>query len=278
MTSAMAAALREAPGGACVSWGIPFEIGTVVILAEHPLSIAIGPLRARWLVFLHTSDLRPSQAGPSGISSPMRGEGQLAEHAADYVLCYADGTEARTAIRRRHQLGSFRRHWGENCFAAVAQHKPFPVDVVPQLPGWGWGDAQVRVSSADDGTWVNWLWAWENPCPEQEIAGLRCEPVSGLLVLSAITAGDVTTLPLRWQRRRKACLTLPAGEPFRPQLDRDGLLEQIRLDMGQVISAAPRLVYPPAAWPDSYNNQLPAMSWSNTPRTRKPASTSPAAG
>ena len=33
---------------------------------------------------------------------------------------------------------------------------------------------------------------------------------------------------------------LPEGEAFRPELDEDGLLEQIQLDLGQVISATPR--------------------------------------
>jgi len=59
MTSEMSAALGHAPSGTCVSWGIPFEIGEVVILSDRPVSIEISPTRARWLVFLHTSDLRP---------------------------------------------------------------------------------------------------------------------------------------------------------------------------------------------------------------------------
>ena len=42
----------------------------------------------------------------------MRGRGQLAEHAADYVIRYADGSEVRAAIRRRHQIGAFERRLG----------------------------------------------------------------------------------------------------------------------------------------------------------------------
>ena len=107
LTDQMAAALDAAPSGSCVFWGIPFEIGESVILTDGPVSVEIAPTSARWLVFLHTSDLRPAQPGPGGIISPMRGEGQLAEHAADYVIRYADGSEARAAIRRRHQIGAF---------------------------------------------------------------------------------------------------------------------------------------------------------------------------
>ena len=231
-----------------------------MVLSDQPVSLEIASTRARWLVFMHTSDLRPAPPGPGGIISPMHGEGRLAEHAADYVIRYADGSEAQAAIRRRHQVGTFQRRWGENCFEAVAQHKPYPRHAHHEqtTPSWGW--SQTRVVPADDGPWVNWLWAWENPHPEKAITGFRFEPAAGVVVISAISAGNVTSLPLRWRPRRKACLVLPEGEPFRPELDEDGLLEQIQIDLGQVISATPRLVYPNDAWPDSYNNQLPELS------------------
>jgi hypothetical protein len=260
MTGEMTAALDQAPSGTCVSWGIPFEIGEVVILADQPVAIAITPTQARWLVFCHTSDVRPMPAGPGGVISPMRGAGCLAEHAADYVIGYADGSEARAVIRRRHQLGAFQRGWGENCFEAVAHHKPYPGrGAQEQLrPDWGW--TQTRVSVADDGPWINWLWGWKNPYPEKAIVGFRFEPAAGVLVISAISAGNVASLPLRWRTRRKARLTLPAGEAFQPDLDQDGLLKQIQLDLGQVISATPRLLYPNDAWPETYHNQVPEMS------------------
>ena len=264
MTGEMSAALTHAPSGACVSWGIPFDVGDAVILSDRPVSLEISPIRAHWLVFLHTSDLRPLQPGPGGFITATRGMGQLAEHAADYVVCYADGSEARSVILRRHQLGIYQKNFmfwfGENCFEAVAHHKPFPLRGAQEqlAPDWGW--TQTRVSAADEGAWVNWLWAWENPLPDKAIAGFRFEPVAGTVVISAIAAGNVASLPLRWRPRRKACLVLPEGEPFQADLDRDGLLKQIQLDLGQVISATPRLVYPDDTWPHSYNNQLPEMS------------------
>ena len=109
----------------------------------------------------------------------MRGEGRLATHAADYVICYADGREERLSIRRRHQLGTYDRRWGENCFQSVAHHKPHPRRAGHEqtvAPG-EWGASQTRVNSGDGGPWVNWLWAWENPHPELAIAGMRFEPV-----------------------------------------------------------------------------------------------------
>ena len=256
----MAAAAEHAPGGDCVAWGIPFEVGKVVIVNEEPISVSLPPTQARWFVFMHTSDVRPLMRDAAGLISPMRGAGQLNEHAADYVLVYEDGTEVRAEVRRRHQIGAFQRGWGENCFQAVAQHKPHPVRAHHEQIQRDWGRSQTRASSADWAPWTNWLWAWENPHPDKAIIGVRFEPVAGAVVVSAISAGEASEQPLRWQRRRKAVVTLPEEIRFAPDLDEDGLLAQIRLDMGQIISAQPRLVYPNAAWGESYNNQLPQKS------------------
>ncbi|MCX5759536.1 MAG: hypothetical protein NTU83_13735, partial [Candidatus Hydrogenedentes bacterium] len=38
------------------------------------------------------------------------------------------------------------------------------------------------------------------------------------------------------------------------------MLAQVQLDLGQVISARPRCLYPNDAWADGYNNQMPKMS------------------
>jgi hypothetical protein len=256
----MSAALEHMPSGDCVAWGIPFEIGDMVVIPDQAVSVEFNPITAQWFVFLHTSDLRPLEPGPDGFISPTRGVGQLAEHAADYIMRYADGTEERIVIRRRHQIGTFQPVWGENCFEAVAHHKPHPLHTVREQrqPEQRW--SQTRVTAADRGPWVNWLWAWENPCPQKALVGIRFEPISGIIIISAISTGNVSALPLRWQTRRKACLTLPQGEKFLPDLDENGLLQQIQLDMGQLISATPRLMYPNDHWTETYNNQIPTMS------------------
>jgi len=256
----MAQALEHAPSGECVCWGIPFAVDSVALLADKPVTVQLPPTQTGWLVFLHTSDLRPLQINEDGFISPMRGRGQLDEHAADYVVLYADGSEERLAVRRRHQIGAFTRGWGENCFEAVAQSKPQPQHAHHEQTAASWGRSQTRATAADAGPWINWLWAWQNPHPDKEIVGLRLEPISGVVVLSAISAGSASGLPLRWQPRHKALLTLPEGTAFQPELDNRGLLAQIRLDMGQVISAQQRCRYPNENWSASYNNQLPDVS------------------
>jgi len=232
------------------------------LIRDEPVTVKCGPLKAQWLVFMHTTDVRLVEPNKDGFFRPMRGCGILGEHVADYVIVYADGSEERVAIRRRHQIGMLQRPWGENCFEAVAHTKPRPCkshsdDVNPNRD---WGRVQFRCESADSHLWTDWLWAWENPHPRKTITALRFEPVSGVAVISGISAGKASSLPLRWQTRRKAVLTLPKGERFDPAVDDLGLYKQIQLDMGQVISATPRPLYPDRTWPRSYNNKLPALA------------------
>jgi hypothetical protein len=264
----MAKAASQAPAGETVSWGIPFRIGRPVLLQDKPVTEKTGGLKAQWLVFLHATDTKPLAPGSAGLIQPMRGEGFLGEHVADYILVYADGAEVKQEIRRRHQVGMLRRRWGENCFQAVAQRKPHALRPVHEQPsmlvdaggGLGWGQGETRVQNPDQAPWMNWLWAWENPHPEKEIAAIRFEPKQAGLVISAVSAGNASAHPLRWNTRRKAILELPEGSEFDYRIDRFGQWKQVQLDMGQIISAQPRPLYPNDTWPKTYNNQVPELS------------------
>jgi len=256
----MASAASHAPGGSCVCWGIPFRIGRALLVRDRPVRRKIARLKAGWLVFLHTSDVRPIERNDDGFISPMRGAGRLGEHAADYVIVYADGGERRAAVRRRRQIGAFTRRWGENCVEAVAHRKPQPIRPPHEQRGWEWGRSQTRVSAGDGGPWIYWLWAWENPHPDKAIVAIRFEPISGAVLVAGLSAGRASAEPLRWRTRRKAVLRLPAGADFKWDLNDQGLLDQLRLDMGQVISATPRPIYPNDTWAGTYNNRLPEIS------------------
>jgi len=259
----MADSISLAPAGECVAWGIPFKINSVVLVKDRPITVKLEPLKARWLVFLHTSDHRPNETHEKRFVTETRGAGRLGEHAADYVIVYADGSEQRTAILRRHQVGIFRLpNWGEGCFECVADAKPHPLSNRPEdlLYNRQWGTRQNRTTAADGRQWVNWLWAWRNPHPDKKIAAVRFEPVEGAVVLSAISAGNTSAHPLRWKTRQKAILTLPRGQKLDDAIDELGLYKQIRLDMGQVISAVARPMYPNRTWERSYNNRVPEVS------------------
>lgn len=267
LSDAMTKAISQAPRGDSISWGIPFRIDRPILLKDGPVTERVQNLKAEWLVFCHTTDVKPLEKDSRGFIRPMRGEGCLGEHVAEYTIVYADGTEVRSEIRRRHQVGAFRRIWGENCFQAVAHRKPHAVRTVREQPSIlldagvaGWGTAETRVVTADSGSWVNWLWAWKNPHPEKEIVALRFAPKAGATILSAASGGSASSEPLRWQTRRKAILRLPEGVMFNNRVDGQGRWSQIQLDMGQVISAEPLRIYPNEEWAGSYNNKVPEVS------------------
>ena len=98
------------------------------------------------------------------------------------------------------------------------------------------------------------------PTPHKALIGLRFEPRSGIVIISGISAGNVGLTPLRWEPRHKAVLVLPKRVPFDATLDAEGLLSQIQLDLGQVISVRPRLVYPNRRWDRTRQNLQPQRS------------------
>ncbi|MHB1317470.1 MAG: CehA/McbA family metallohydrolase [Anaerolineae bacterium] len=265
LSEGMRAVLADGSPGISVGWGIPFEMHDPVILASEPVVIDLPDCRTRWLVFMHTSDVRPPELaqgaeGGAGLLSPMRGEGRLGEVAARYVVIYEDGQEISVPIRRRYEIGAYSRRWGENCFSCVAHHKPNPLRLEQDQSPPSWGRRQFRLEARDGGAWTNWLYAWENPRPDVVVDCVRLEPVSGAVLLLAVSAGDVVSHPLRWERRRKAVLTLPDGLAYEPDLDSEGHQRQIQIDLGQVISVQRRPLYPDASWEEGYNNQLPVIS------------------
>ncbi len=73
VSNEMMAALEHAPNGECIGWGIPFDIEDVVVIRDNDVSIEMGSITARWLVLMHTSDLRMIENGRGQSISPMRG-------------------------------------------------------------------------------------------------------------------------------------------------------------------------------------------------------------
>ena len=125
-SAAMADAVRHAPEGSCVCQGMRFDVPERVIIAkDQPVSVSLPPTKAQWLLFIHTADLLPSadtgQADPfAARRQAMRGiHGPLAQ----YVLVYADGSEARATMLRKRQLSSFTFGWGNACSEALSTRK-----------------------------------------------------------------------------------------------------------------------------------------------------------
>ena len=155
---------RFAPSGSCVGWGIPFETDNLVLVTDDPYTLGLGDVTARWLVLSHVTDLSTinrdikefRRRGP--LETPVF-EPVPVEHTADYVFEYADGTEARSIIERRRQIGPFASRWGENCFEAVGHAKPMPSRSSDndRVRNQGWGFLQARTFNPRNGAQLDQL-------------------------------------------------------------------------------------------------------------------------
>lgn len=252
----------SAPTGDCVAWGMPFNARRVLLARNKPATISLGPLQAGHVVFMHTTDAKDMDWTPDGFVRSSKGVGLLGEVAGTYTFLYEDGVEIAHTLRRRHEIGMFQRPWGENCFEAVAHQKPIPLRPLSEQHEqvFPWGASQTRTQYKDILPWVNWIWAWENPRPAVPIVALRVEAEGVPLLLSGISAGSPGSSPYRWRTRRKAVLRLPKERPFDPALDARQGYRQVQLDLGQVISAQPRALYPNKTWGNTPNNEAPRLS------------------
>ncbi|MER9664080.1 hypothetical protein [Mesorhizobium sp. M0159] len=266
VSAELAKAVPFAHSGSCVAWGIPFEIGRPVLLRSYSYDFADGSSVVRLLAYFGYTF-----ACCRFVVSPMRGSGQLGEHAADYVLIYEDGSEQRTEIRRRHQVGSFQFRWGEQCLQAVTAKKPRPLSLngghqstlINDTTAHGptWGERQTQLLFEEPAPWHSFLWALENPHPEKAVKALRFEHVCGTLIIFGVAAGNAHSMPLRWEKRKKALLRVPPELSFGPALDDDSRLNPVQIDLGQVISASPRLIYPTEGWEKTRQNLEPGTTF-----------------
>ncbi|MCS3765882.1 MULTISPECIES: CehA/McbA family metallohydrolase [Bradyrhizobium] len=244
-------ALQHAPEGDCVAWGIPFKVNGPLLIRDRPVEWDITPTAARWFIFLHTSDVRPDEIGTVSLQNTVA----LGALEAVYVFCFEDGTEERVEIRRRHQIGPVHPFYGEGCTEAVPARKPRPA---PQDSDKGtlrdsWGYRQTRAYSGDRGPWNNYLWAFENPQPQKPITRLRFEPRGGAILVSGVSTADTASNPLIWNTRQKAVITLPVDNS-------EEIEKSVQLDLGQVISLRPHLIYPDTEWSSSRQNLQPVRA------------------
>ena len=264
----MAKNLQHAPFGDCICWGIPFNIDHPILLASKPVTIEMEPFQTQWIIFMHTADISPDNRNPENLLSPLRDDGPMGKKAAGYIIEYSDGSEISSTVKLRHQVAMFSSGWGNNCFQAVSHIKPelyrsHPEDLVHN---YNWGFSQThQYSSHENRSWLNWIWCLENPQPEKTIVRLRFEPTDERIIIFGISAGHASSLPIRWNERQKALISLPKNEKLDPILtkghfDDIGRYKQVSLDLGQVISLTPQTIYPNQNWSETDANRVPKIN------------------
>ena len=240
--------------------GVPFDLGAgggpdVVLVAaaagaETTVTVPAGGLQATYLVFLHHLEDRVSNYLTGFADDGVDGN-ELGDHAADYVLRYAGGSEYVHPIRRRFAIQQARIGWGASPFAAVPMYadRVFASAAEDQAAGRpaarGYGRGETRHDSGRDaGQRLAWLYALPNPHPDRAIEAVELRPGSERCAVYGIAATALADHPLRPGTRRKLLLDLPPGAAF----DAAGHLPGLELDLGTIISARSALDYDHAAW------------------------------
>lgn len=79
-------------------------------LEEERKDSRFDAFKAPWLVFAHSSDTYQMPGLPHAHAWDERYYTEIGTHRADYIVEYADGTEAVIPIRQRHQVGEDAEH------------------------------------------------------------------------------------------------------------------------------------------------------------------------
>ena len=61
--------LDQAPSCDCVCWGIPFHVEGALFVKEREIKLSLKPTKAKWLVFLHATDIAAADPQDDGFFS-----------------------------------------------------------------------------------------------------------------------------------------------------------------------------------------------------------------
>jgi hypothetical protein len=198
------------PFGSQVLRGLPFDIHPVAFGAGHnqPLEIPLQA-QARWVIIAHQLQESYLQEGEPA--------GRVIAH-----YCFHLQRQAPTVvpIRERFEIGFVPHHFelqyfGQQPFLAV----PDRFDGLLPRDSGRWEDTGTRQMEAYS-AWPErfFLWAWENPHPEQELTCLSIEPQGRAFLIGGVTLSSLAEDPFGREPRRPVKITFAnaeqADQPF----------------------------------------------------------------
>ena len=194
----------DTPVGPQEFHGLPFLIGgrdptatskCFLLLREgHGVSVPVGK-PALYVVFAHRlmqSDL-------------MEGKG-LGRVVAEYVFYYSEGEEVRVPLRERFEISAVPTdHIMRLALGVPYRALPDQKDSLMDRHEGPWGMAGRRQMESVQATpLAYYLWAWENPHPDREIASLELVSKGPEILLGAVTLGHLNEPPFPRQGKREA--------------------------------------------------------------------------
>ena len=159
--------------------------------------------------------------------------GPIGKEVAEYVVRYVNGGETRVLIRERFEIGLMPADEDGARINIALRSVPFLAlgnkkDTLPQRYEGPWeetGRRQTELSTLGASEHTYFLWAWENPHPEDEIQSIEIVPKGPSFMIAAVTLGQIDERPFVTQGRREVRITLTdaelANRPFNVDVEVD---------------------------------------------------------
>ena len=171
--------------------------------------VPLNGVRAFTLVFLHRL-----------LDSNLLQGGQLGRPAAQYVLRFGDGSEARQIIRERFEIG-MPHTWIRDLPALALPDQKH--ELPPRFAG-NFSIAGRRATGVVQRPYTFYMWAWRNPKPRSRLLQVSVVPDAMPFLIGGLTLGHVDEHPLVPAAWRPVRIDVPgaAGDlPFELEVDVD---------------------------------------------------------
>ena len=163
---------------------------------SNSVTIPIGQT-ARRIIFAHRL-----------LESDLEEGGMVGKLVAEYVVRHSGAEEVRVPIRERFEISAVMEFIARP-FRAVSDQKDY---LHPRYEG-RWDEAGDRQMEAGLGAPMGYyLWAWENPQPDQPVESIEIVPRGARFIVAAVTLGHRDEHPFARQGRREARVALTDPE------------------------------------------------------------------
>jgi hypothetical protein len=248
---------KTAPLGPQQFRGLPFLVGA----DPHCCFLAFGRgLQTAPLSIPIKTNVRAVIVAHRLLDSGIATGGPVGEPVADYVFTYQNEETERVAVRDRFEIAELPTAWGQLPFCAVPdQSDSLPARYEGRFDQSGERQAEAIQAEAHG----YYLWAWQNPRPEQPLAAFTIIPVGPRFLIAGVTLSSADEYPFVRSGAQPLKLTITdpeaAGRPF--DLD-------VAVDRG--VATFP---YPLPRWSSDTFLADPLAGWGEKPNGRSsPAS------
>jgi len=205
--------LAHLPWGERRFWGVPFSLAaqgaerSVVLVAQNARDVADSASisvegKARRVLFAHACAPIAGEATPT-----LEGTG---EAIGTYRIVYADGSAIEQSLRRRFEVHDVTVPWGHHPFLCRNCRNFYAEPLSSRESSYGMIQTGTFTRDGHDlQGW--WLYDWENPEPDMEIAAIEVSAAGQTaLALAAVTLCHEESDPFAWPARQEVALHVDA--------------------------------------------------------------------